>query len=57
MWVPKEVAQSRYDVCKQCDKFIPLTTQCKECTCIMKIKVKVAAVRCPLNKWTYHENS
>jgi hypothetical protein len=51
MWVPKEVAQSRYDLCKQCDKFIPLTTQCKECLCIMKIKVKVEIAKCPLNKW------
>jgi hypothetical protein len=55
MWVEKSIAQSRYDICKQCDKFVPLTTLCSECLCIMKIKVKVAAVRCPLNKWTYHE--
>jgi hypothetical protein len=57
MWVPKEVAQFRYDICKRCEKFIPITSQCSECLCIMKIKVKIAAVKCPLSKWTYYENS
>ena len=51
MWVTKEVAQARYDVCKQCDRFIPITAQCKECGCFMKIKVKFEVPQCPLNKW------
>jgi len=51
MWVKKEVAQSRYDVCKKCDRFTSLTAQCKECGCFMKIKVKLENTVCPLGKW------
>jgi len=51
MWVTKEVAQARYDVCKQCDRFIPITAQCKESGCFMKIKVKLENAVCPLGKW------
>jgi len=51
MWVVKEVAQSRYDICKQCDRFIPIVCQCRECGCFMKFKVKIQNVNCPLGKW------
>jgi len=51
MWVEKPVAQSRYDVCKKCDRFIPITAQCKECGCFMKMKVKFEHSKCPLGKW------
>ena len=51
MWVKKEVAQPRYDICKKCDKFISATAQCKACGCFMKIKVKLEGAKCPLEKW------
>ena len=51
MWTTKKIAQSRYDICKKCDKFISTTAQCKECLCFMKMKVKVENAKCPLGKW------
>ena len=51
MWVVKEVAQSRFDVCKKCDRFNKDFATCKECGCFMKIKVKLKNVECPLKKW------
>ena len=51
MWVGKPEAQARYDICKKCDRFIPITAQCKECGCFMKLKVKIKPMSCPLDKW------
>lgn len=50
-FLTKEEAQERYNICKQCDSFIPLTSQCKECGCLMKIKAKIRNSDCPLSKW------
>jgi len=51
MWVIKEVAQARYDICKQCDRFKKEIDTCLECGCIMKEKVKSTNSVCPLKKW------
>jgi len=47
----KDTAQHRYNICKACIKFNSVTTQCNECFCFMKIKVKIKTERCPLDKW------
>jgi hypothetical protein len=41
----------RYSMCSDCPEFIKLTTQCKQCGCIMKMKVKLKAAVCPIGKW------
>jgi hypothetical protein len=46
----KELQQQRYEICKTCDSFTMLKT-CRECGCIMPLKVKIASVNCPLKKW------
>jgi hypothetical protein len=51
MIVQQHVAQARYDVCKQCDKFITTTKQCGKCWCFMPAKVKFINSECPLDKW------
>lgn len=50
-YASEEEAQKRYDICNWCPKFISLTTQCKECGCIMKLKTKLKNANCPLGKW------
>ncbi len=50
-WVEKPEAQTRYDVCKPCENFIALTSQCKLCGCLMKMKVKLKTATCPDGKW------
>lgn len=50
-WADKEVADSRYELCKECPFFIKLTGQCKECGCIMSAKTKLLKATCPQHKW------
>jgi Family of unknown function (DUF6171) len=47
----KQMAKARFDVCKQCPKLTPVTGQCKECGCIMPVKVFRKSAFCPLSKW------
>lgn len=49
-YVSKDIAQSRYDVCKGCPFFLP-TKQCSKCGCVMKLKVTLAHAECPEGKW------
>ena len=41
----------RMDICRACPEFIKLTTQCKQCGCIMKAKTTLINAECPLKKW------
>lgn len=50
-YVEKEVAQTRYDICKACPMLIQATKQCKECGCFMKAKTTLKHAECPLHKW------
>jgi hypothetical protein len=49
--VPKEVAYTRYDICKGCDKLNSITKTCSECGCFMRLKVTLPNAHCPLHKW------
>ena len=44
-------AASRLSICETCPSLIRATHQCKECGCLMKLKVKLAHATCPLDKW------
>lgn len=41
----------RYSMCQDCPEFIKLTSQCKQCGCIMKVKTKLKYATCPIGKW------
>jgi hypothetical protein len=47
----------RYNLCKSCDHFIKLTTQCTQCGCIMKVKTTLLIAECPIGKWGKEENA
>ncbi len=47
----EEDAKARYSTCLDCDRFINLTKQCKECGCIMPAKTKLKLATCPIGKW------
>lgn len=49
--VDDEKSEYRMSICRECDRFIKVTTQCKECGCIMSGKTKLEAATCPLGKW------
>jgi Family of unknown function (DUF6171) len=47
----QELAAERIEICEKCPRLTPVTYQCKECGCFMKIKVKLQKAACPLEKW------
>lgn len=49
--VSQIVEEKRMSICRECDRFIKVTTQCKECGCIMAAKTKLDGAICPLGKW------
>ena len=61
--VPQEVAEERWEICKQCpllkyDETNPDTNKkdgrCTECGCFMNVKVHYAVAECPIGKWDKH---
>ena len=64
--VPQEVAQQRWDICRQCphlmyDETNPDTDRkdgrCTECGCFMNVKCHYATAECPIGKWKKFENN
>lgn len=49
--VNADTAEERLEVCKGCEFFIKVTTQCKKCGCIMAAKTKLPNASCPIGKW------
>jgi hypothetical protein len=49
--VDSNVSDARYNICIGCENFIKLTTQCKKCGCLMKLKTKLDGAHCPIGKW------
>lgn len=49
--VDEIVSITRMAQCRACPQFIKLTTQCRECGCVMSAKTKLKAATCPLGKW------
>ena len=56
IFVKKEIAQNRYDICKSCEHFNMEMKICNQCGCFMKIKVKMPGAFCPVNKWFKQNN-
>lgn len=49
--VSPKIAESRLDVCIQCDNYLKLTHQCSKCFCFMPAKVVLSKASCPIDKW------
>lgn len=55
--VTEEQAQKRLDICIACEFFIVqpegslIPARCAKCGCGMKVKSRLAAAHCPINKW------
>jgi hypothetical protein len=47
----KEIAESRFNVCVGCDKFLPKSERCKICKCFMRLKTTLEDATCPEGKW------
>ena len=64
--VPQEIAEERWEICKQCphllyDETNPDTNKkdgrCTECGCFMNVKCHYATAECPIGKWEKYEKS
>lgn len=49
--VESEISSKRLEICRSCEHFIKMTSQCKECGCIMNLKTKLPNAECPIHKW------
>ena len=58
---PQEIAQNRWEICKQCPELLYDETnpdtgkkdgRCIHCGCFMNIKVHYAVSKCPIDRWT-----
>ena len=59
---PQEIAQKRWEICKQCPKLLYDETnpdtgkkdgRCIECGCFMNVKVHYAVAECPIGNWPH----
>lgn len=54
---PEEEVKKRWDLCYDCEFFLKesenniIPYRCKKCGCAMKMKIRLAASWCPVNKW------
>jgi hypothetical protein len=48
---PEELAESRLEICKDCEWFRKNTQTCKKCGCFMKLKTTLEKASCPVGKW------
>ncbi len=46
-----EEINARFDICRSCEHFISLTSQCSQCGCFMKAKTRLPNAECPIGKW------
>ena len=44
------ILQERWSACMGCE-FLTEKYKCKKCGCWMRIKSRVARMKCPINKW------
>ena len=49
--VSVEISNKRMLICEECPELIPVTKQCKQCGCFMKMKVRLEKASCPIGKW------
>jgi hypothetical protein len=49
--VPEAAFEERMAICRGCEHFINLTSQCKLCGCFMNLKTKLTNASCPAGKW------
>lgn len=47
----EEVFDTRLTICMECPELIPAINQCTKCGCLMELKAKLEAAKCPIGKW------
>lgn len=47
----QEVQQQRREVCYACEYYDAEQHRCKDCGCMLSVKISMSANSCPKNKW------
>jgi hypothetical protein len=42
----------RLDICRKCDRYEADAGRCRECGCFVSLKARIAALDCPLGRWS-----
>ena len=50
-YLDNPISLERLGHCSQCPSFQTNVMLCKECGCLMKLKVLIPDAKCPLGKW------
>ena len=56
LFVTQEEYQTRYKICRSCERFNSTLKLCTECSCFMPMKCKLSEAECPDNKWATSSN-
>jgi len=51
MIVVKAIENERKGICLMCEEYFAMTDMCKKCACIIRLKSRFQAAKCPLGKW------
>ena len=51
-----KISDERIAICRECDKFNRVNSQCSEYGCFMDYKTLLPFVSCPLGKWKEFED-
>ena len=49
------LSEERLSVCKTCDRFNKISSQCSICGCFMNYKTLLYDASCPVDKWLPYE--
>lgn len=49
--VPKQIQQSRLEICHKCEHYQSRFGQCGVCHCFMVLKTRLNGAECPKKKW------
>lgn len=55
--VSDRIFLDRINICKNCEHFNRLLTQCRECGCFLYIKARWSTEECPLGRWKRVDDS
>jgi hypothetical protein len=52
-FLTKKEGLKRLKICEKCEHFknVPVIQYCDKCKCVLKIKVYMKGVKCPIEKW------
>jgi hypothetical protein len=55
MFTTMQIRLERAGHCQKCEYYIRSTKQCRQCGCLVNLKVMLANESCPIEKWKQAE--